>query len=212
MRLLQRSLVPCLCNGVMIAWVLAVPPAWAARGIPGPGEATVYGAVVTEAVARETPLARRIGRPDSTRELVRRLLAEVSALSHYRPETTLPAVEKVPLRDLQSQLCDGPCAVRAAYVPGTALLLDEALRPEVNPYHLSVLFHEVVHHVQEMQGSHAGLDECRRWQLREREAYALQNRFLAQLGSALQVRDPGAPCAADPRTQTFHVPRNIGTR
>jgi hypothetical protein len=102
--------------------------------------------------------------------------------------------------------CGGPCAVRAAYVPGEGLYLDEALRPDINAYHQSILFHELVHHVQEEVGIHAELDGCNRWRLREIEAYRLQNQFLSGIGARTHVIDPGIPCA-DNIANTYHEPR-----
>ena len=109
------------------------------------------------------------------------------------------------MTELHRKLCRGACTIRAAYVPGEGLFIDEAMRPDLNSYHQSILFHELVHHVQEMNHSHASLGECNMWRMRETEAYQLQNRFLAAIGSPQQVLNPSVPCAtsAGDRTQTF---------
>ena len=139
----------------------------------------------------------RIGRPDTMDELVSRLLRAVGDLSGHHAQDVRPQVTRLPLSELQRRLCGGPCTVRAAYVPGEGLFIDETLRPDLNAYHQSILFHELVHHVQEERGLHAELDGCNRWRLREIEAYRLQNRFLAAVGAHAQAFDPGVPCAAD---------------
>lgn len=166
---------------------------------------TMYGAQVKAPAMRESALSIRISRPDTMDELVWRLMQVVGDLGPYSAQVAKPAVKTLPLSELHAKLCGGSCTVRAAYVPGEGLLIDEAMRPDLNDYHKSILFHELVHHVQEMNGAHAALDECNRWRLREIEAYALQNRFLSALGARTQVMDPGIPCAEPPArgTQTF---------
>jgi hypothetical protein len=158
--------------------------------------ATQYGASVAAPAPRESAMASRIGRPDSVNELVSRLLIAVGDLSGYQAQDQHPQITRIPMAELHRRLCGGPCTVRAAYVPGEGLYIDETLRPDLNAYHQSILFHELVHHVQEEHGLHAELDGCNRWRLREIEAYRLQNRFLAAVGARAQVMDPGMPCAA----------------
>ncbi len=134
---------------------------------------TVYGAQVSEQIQTETVIARQVGRPDNIDELIRRL----------------------PLSEIHRRLCGQSCTIRAAYVPGDGLYLDDAMRPLTNRYDQSILFHELVHHVQDSTSSHAGHDECRRWRKREVEAYALQNQFLHSLGLHSRVLNPGKFCS-----------------
>jgi hypothetical protein len=150
-------------------------------------------------------MARRIGRPDTLDELVDRLLLAVGDLSGQSANVEHPVVTRVPLAELHRKLCRGVCTIRAAYVPGEGLFIDDGMRPDLNSYHQSILFHELVHHVQEMNRSHVSLGECNMWRMREAEAYQLQNRFLAAIGSPQQVLNPGVPCATSggDRTQTF---------
>ena len=111
-------------------------------------------------------------------------------------EVPLPSVQIVPIADIHRRLCGGPCTIRAAYVPGEGLYIDEAMRPLSNQYDQSILFHELVHHVQVVTASHGGQDECNQWREREIEAYTLQNRYLFALGVPSRVLDPGIPCAS----------------
>lgn len=63
-------------------------------------------------------------------------------------------------------------SMRAAYIPG-AVVLDHEAWSWADPLQVSFLVHELVHHVQQLtRPGMACLD-------REREAYALQNRWLA---------------------------------
>jgi hypothetical protein len=163
---------------------------------PRSAKVTVYGAQVAATMPVESALARQIGRPDSMDELVRRLLVAVRALSRYDAEVEFPRVHILPLAEIHQRLCGGPCAIRAAYVPGEGLYIEETMRPLSNPYDQSILFHEVVHHVQVATASHPARDECHRWREREIEAYALQNRFLFALGAPSRVFDPGVPCGS----------------
>jgi hypothetical protein len=173
--------------------VLPIPAADA--GAPDPARSTVYGASVQTSLPQPSALELRIGRPASLDELVNRLWLAAADLSGHAVHNQRPQITRIALADLHRKLCGGPCAVRAAYVPGEGLYLDEALRPDLNAYHQSILFHELVHHVQEEAGMHAELDGCNRWRLREMEADRLQNQFLAGVGARTHVMDPGIPCA-----------------
>jgi hypothetical protein len=159
---------------------------------------TVYGAQVDEQIQTKSALARQVGRPDNMDELIRRLLDSIRTLSHYDVKVEMPVVRSLPLTQIHLRLCGGPCTIRAAYVPGDGLYLDEAMRPLTNQYDQSILFHELVHHVQDVTTSHEGHDECRRWRRREIEAYALQNQFLFSLGLPSRAMYPGKFCAPAP--------------
>jgi len=173
-----------------------LPIAAADADAPGAKRSTVYGASVQTALPQPSALELRIGRPESLDELVNRLWLAAADLSGHAVHNERPQITRMALADLHRKLCGGPCAVRAAYVPGEGLYLDETLRPDLNAYHQSILFHELVHHVQEEARLHAELDECNRWRLREIEAYQLQNQFLSGIGARTHVMDPGIPCAA----------------
>ena len=156
---------------------------------------TVYGAQVDEQIQTETAIARQVGRPDTLDELIRRLLVSIRALSQYHVEVEMPVVRSLPLPEIHRRLCGGQCTIRAAYVPGDGLYIDEAMHPLTDQYEQSILFHELVHHVQVVTTSHAEYDECRQWRGRENEAYALQNQFLFSLGLPSRALNPGKFCA-----------------
>lgn len=175
---------------------LAFSSAFDARAdLAAPGTATVYGAQVAAKPVQESKWVRQIGRPDTIDELARRMLIAIRAWSPYEVDLNLPTVQAFPLLELQQRLCGGRCTVRAAYVPGEVLFYDAKMRLLQNRYHQSILFHELVHHVQVANGSHSGHEECHRWGKREAEAYALQNRFLFVLGLSPSVLNPGKVCS-----------------
>ena len=169
-----------------------VPDARADLGAPS--TATVYGAQVAAMPLTETKFARQIGRPDNVDELVRRMLTAIRAWSPYDADVDMPVVRAVSREEMHSRLCGGRCTIRAAYVPGEGVYYDSSMEPLTNRYHQSILFHELVHHVQEEHGSHGDFAECHRWGKRESEAYALQNRYLVDLGLSRLVLNPGKFC------------------
>ncbi len=184
-----------LAASVLLMTTLFLACALNARADLGaPVTATVYGAQVV-AIPEENALVRQIGRPDNLAELTRRMLVAIGAWSPYDTNVSLPVVTAMPLRDMQERLCGGRCTIRAAYVPGEGVYIDAAMRPLTNRYHQSILFHELVHHVQFENGSHAGHGDCHRWGRRETEAYALQNRYLFALGLSAGALNPGKVCA-----------------
>ena len=159
-----------------------------------PDSTTVYGAETTAMPFTETKFARQIGRPDNVDELVRRMLTAIRAWSPYHTNVSVPMVRAVGRDDLHRRLCGGPCTIRAAYIPGEGVYYDDQMKPLTNRYHQSILFHELVHHVQVEHASHSDFEECRRWGQRESEAYALQNRYLHGLGLSRLVLNPGKFC------------------
>ena len=62
--------------------------------------------------------------------------------------------------------------------------MDDRLSPETDLVHRSILLHELVHYLQEINGAGASMDECDRWLYREREAYRLQNQYLGLIGNS----------------------------
>jgi hypothetical protein len=120
-------------------------------------------------------------------DLLPALLVAVHHLSKYPAPGELPAVHRVPHAKIEQLACGKPCPALAAYRPGEGIYLDEALKPESNVFARSVLLHELVHYVQDVSNELAGVRPCERWYRREQEAYAIQKRFLALLGSQMRV-------------------------
>jgi len=117
-------------------------------------------------------------------ELVDSLLGAINRLSGYEKPSTTPRVSRVSRAEIERTICRGPCTVKGWYLPEEGIFLDESLSPETNLVHRSILFHELVHHVQEVNGEGESMDLCSRWLHREQQAYELQNRYLALIGDS----------------------------
>lgn len=123
------------------------------------------------------------GRIDLMSDLVDSLLDTIARMSNYQKPGVAPRIFKVSRAQIEQTMCRGPCAVRAWHLPESGIFIDDSLTPEIDLAHRSILFHELVHFVQDLNGVGGGLDECTRWLQREREAYWLQNQYLALIGN-----------------------------
>jgi hypothetical protein len=152
-------------------------------GAAGAPEAGMYSASMRSSDASR--IERLINRSeiDSMPELVDSLLDTIVKLSDYKKPSATPRVSKVSRAEIERTVCNGPCPVKAWHVPGEGIFLDDSLMPETNLVHRSILFHELVHYLQEANGADASMDECERWLHREREAYGLQNQYLGLIGN-----------------------------
>jgi hypothetical protein len=121
---------------------------------------------------------------DSMPELVDSLLDTIARMSNYRKPNATPRVSKVSRAEIERTICSGPCPVKAWHLPEAGIFIDDSLTPETNLVHRSILLHELVHFLQEVNGEYASMDECGRWLEREREAYWLQNQYLALIGNS----------------------------
>ena len=119
--------------------------------------------------------------------LVSDLLAAISALSCYPQPYHLPPVQLRPVAELQPMVCKGPCPVRGFYLPRKGVFLNDSLDIRNDVVARSVLLHELVHHVQEVNRRFVSApNQCERWWAREREAYDIQNAYLRENGSAVR--------------------------
>jgi hypothetical protein len=126
-------------------------------------------------------------RPLTEGELVPALLSAIDQLSKYPRPTFVPEIFRVPHERLQELACTSKCGVLATYQPGEGIFLDERLKPETNLFDRSVLLHELVHYVQELNHERGDARPCERWYYREIEAYAIQKTFLMLVGSPVRV-------------------------
>jgi hypothetical protein len=101
----------------------------------------------------------------------------------------LPAVELLTVDEMSARFGPG----RGYYRLNVIALRDD--RPLGEALGDAVLYHEMVHHVQEKTGAFAQLSACERWVAREAQAYELTARFLARRGLAVRflggMRCPG---------------------
>jgi hypothetical protein len=123
--------------------------------------------------------------------LVIDLLRAINKISKYPFPTDFPNVAQVSHEELERHACGGKCAmVKAAYVPQQGIYVDSKLDPLNDVMDRSILLHELVHHMQALSGRYADLEECARRHQEEMEAYAIQNAYLATVGSGLSVSIP----------------------
>jgi len=124
--------------------------------------------------------------------LVAELLTTVQLLSGYPAVSIQPEIHRLPQAVIAEKVCHKPCGVRAYYRPDWGVLLDESLNVQTDSFDRSILLHELVHHVQAARGRFDAMPgACDRWNAAEREAYALQNLYLAGVHSARHVAMSG---------------------
>jgi hypothetical protein len=129
--------------------------------------------------------------PTSLSALVARLYTVVHLLSGYPVPETPPAVQLLPRAEIERLVCAGPCQIRAYYHPDFGVVVDQSLNLESNRYHQSILLHELVHHAQHVAGAFDHVDSnCEARVASERQAYDIQNRFLARLHVAEPIPVP----------------------
>jgi|APDOM4702015191_1054821.scaffolds.fasta_scaffold250759_2 hypothetical protein len=95
-----------------------------------------------------------------------------------QPEIPAPVVQLMPQSEIAQAVCGQPCGVRAYYIPEKGVFIDAQLRFDDDAVARSILFHEIVHHVQHLRNRYSDQPECDRLKNREREAYVLQNQYL----------------------------------
>jgi hypothetical protein len=118
--------------------------------------------------------------PEDLSRLIAELFVTIKLLSGYPVPEQLPEVHFVSLQALQDVACKGrSCKVKALYHPVKGVMINENLDVVNDVYARSVLMHELVHHLQQV--NHKFEDEeraCQRWQAREIEAYEVQHKYL----------------------------------
>ena len=151
-----------------------------------PSAAGMYGTYVDKRVRF---FSDSLGRayPIELEALLPELMHAIDRLSDYSIPKTLPAVHRVPHERIEELACGRKCPALGAYQPGEGIYLDESLQPETNVFARSVLLHELVHYVQDLSAQWENAESCDRWYRREKEAYAIQEHFLALVGSEHRV-------------------------
>ena len=173
----------CFAFAVFVSGAAGSLPAAADRSI----DARLHGATLApvgytaNADQRNGVAAVDFNEIKSMAKLMDSLLDAIARLSTYEKPATLPAVTRMRRAEIERTICRGPCSVKAWYLPEEGIFLDAELAPETSLIDRSILLHELVHYLQELNGEGAELDACQRWLHREREAYALQNQYLARV-------------------------------
>jgi hypothetical protein len=153
--------------------------------------ASVVAMLLCSFCAMHTPpsFAQAAAPPDTSsgagdlESIAQLLLENIQSLSEYRSNVDLPPIFQVPQHVIEAKVCDEPCNVSAAYVPREGIYLAANLDPIREPLDRSALLHELVHYLQQGHPKFAGLAPCERERLKEQEAYAIQNAYLASIDS-----------------------------
>ncbi len=149
--------------------------------------------------------ALRKSRPIAMEDLLPSLMEAIDRLSKFSVPESLPTVQRVPREIIDELACGGAkCSALAAYRSGEGIYIDEALEPETDVFARSVLLHELVHYVQDVSDESAAAEPCQRWSRRERQAYAIQMRFLSLAESetvvAAYIGSTGLACPPKAKT------------
>lgn len=144
---------------------------------------------------------------DDLSDLVKHLVRTVTRNSKYRKPEALPMVSRVTRADLEARACgnaEHKCAVSAVYESERGIMFAEDLKPETNLFHRSILLHEIVHYLQDVNHEMESSAACDRWYYREIEAYAIQKYYLASINSPDRVAYSGSrpTCDTPEKTQT----------
>jgi hypothetical protein len=116
--------------------------------------------------------------------LVADLFATIALLSGYAVPAQVPDVSFVPLATMQQMICKRPCAVKAFYLPDKGVFIDETIDVKNDVRARAVLLHELVHHLQHVEGRFEDLDTaCHRWQAKEVEAWEIQHKYLKKMNA-----------------------------
>lgn len=118
-------------------------------------------------------------------EWIERLVATAAVLGGYPSAAPPPLVTVIAQAELSARVCGGSCAVKGAFIPGQGVFVTSELEIETNPQDRSVLLHELVHYLQELNGRYADENTCDRFRDRELEAYRLQDEYLSRYGLGL---------------------------
>jgi hypothetical protein len=114
--------------------------------------------------------------------LLTELFTAIKLLSGYPVPDTYPEVHPLPRAQLEARICASSCSVKAYYIKGEGVFIDETLDVEHDARARSILLHELVHHVQGVTGKFDSFPDCDAWYARELEAYRIQNQYLHQEG------------------------------
>ena len=128
--------------------------------------------------------------PTALGKLVGELLMAIHLLSGYPIPPEQPRVEFLPQAELAERACGRPCLIFGWFPPGQTVYLDDRLNPLVSVAARGILLHELVHFLQQEEGAFAVAPDCEAWIDREREAYDIQFRWLAEQRAPLRAVSP----------------------
>jgi hypothetical protein len=132
----------------------------------------------------------------NTAELISILLSWAASLSGYPYPDTRPAIEYRAHDFFAQHACAAEASCRAAawYDDDGTIYLDRQLADLEDPVIRSVVVHELVHYLQDLNGAFAA-GTCDDSVRREREAYAVQRTYLNRVAGRFAATWPVyAPC------------------
>lgn len=136
--------------------------------------------------------------PTALGKLVAELLLAIQAISGYAVPPEPPQVAFLPHQVLVERACGRPCQIYGWFPPGDTVYLDDRLDPLSDPRARAILVHELVHFLQQEEGTYRVPAGCTAWLEREREAFDIQIRW---------VKHARAPLAALPRFRSLPLGR-----
>lgn len=118
----------------------------------------------------------------------------VSYTGYDVPEK-LPVIQYVPHLYFVQRVChnidtlEDPCRVRAGYNHNTdgIIYMDEKFENQVDSFIKGIVFHEIIHYLQDMSGDWEDMDKwqidirCQEKSYRQREAYMMQDKYMAEI-------------------------------
>jgi hypothetical protein len=116
----------------------------------------------------------------TTKALIAGLLAWIHLVTGYQVPERHPVIAFMPQPHLQEIACAGPCPIAGFYRDDGVIYLDARLALQTNVCAQSILLHQLVHYVQDLDKRFADQAPLTRWQLRELKAHNVQRIFLAQ--------------------------------
>ena len=131
---------------------------------------------------------------------VRSLMSWATRLSGYAPSATAPEVRLEPSTFFAAHACGGrtgACRVLGWYADRGIVHIHERFAALDSLFARSLLVHELVHYLQHRSGRFAD-GSCESFVAREREAYAVQQRFFVAYGAVPAIRPHHFGCPAPP--------------
>jgi hypothetical protein len=113
-------------------------------------------------------------------KIVAELLLAVQGLTGLGASVEPPELAFLPQQELAQKVCGRPCEVYGWFPPGETIYLDERLELMEDTLAKSILVHELVHYVQQEAGAFRTEGDCVAWIERERQAYDIQLRWIAE--------------------------------
>ena len=110
------------------------------------------------------------------------LFAVISSIGGHQAPDHYPTVSQMPRIEIAMRICGSDCRVHAAYHSESGVMIDDTLDLQRDPFGQSVLVHELVHFLQDANGTFAAMAPCKRQYEREREAYWIQDQYLQRIG------------------------------